>query len=238
MIEQYQKEGSGNENSDADPFTPASAGESLGASPVLSRVLIALLKGVLIREGTPLLWQSLLKLSARVRDYVAVIGLDLLIDETEGFAYLKQKEPIPGGATESALPALIPKRQLGYQVSLLLALIRSKLAQFDAEIGDSRLILSADEIVDQMRVFLPETKNDVRLKERILVHVNRIVEMGFLRKLKGPSKEAERYEVNRILKAFVDAQWLDDFDRRLSEYASLAGLSGDAESGEMTEGVS
>lgn len=234
---EYQKEESGIGNSDVNSFPPASGEEGLGTSPALSRVLIALLKGVLIREGTPLLWQSLLKLSSRVRDYVAVLGLDLLIDETEGFAYLKQKEPVLGVSTESALPALIPKRQLGYQTSLLLVLIRSKLAQFDAESGDSRLILSADEIVDQMRVFLPETKNDVRLKERIMVHVNRIVEMGFLRKLKGASKEAERYEVNRILKAFVDAQWLDDFDRRLSEYASLSGSSGDTENGEMTEGV-
>ena len=87
-----------------------------------------------------------------------------------------------------------------------------------------------------MRVFLPETKNDVRLKERVLVHVNRIVEMGFLRKLKGQSKEAERYEVNRILKAFVDSHWLDDFTRRLSEYAALSGSGGEPETGEMPEG--
>jgi hypothetical protein len=238
MMARYQEEESGKGNSDVDSFPPALGGEGLGASPALSRVLIALLKGVLIREGTPLLWQSLLKLSSRVRDYVTVLGLDLFIDETEGFAYLKQKEPVPGVSADSALPSLIPKRQLGYQVSLLLVLIRSKLAEFDAKSGDSRLILSADDMVDQMRVFLPETKNDVRLKERVLVQVNRIVEMGFLRKLKGQSKEAERYEVNRILKAFVDAQWLDDFDQRLSEYASLSGSPGDAEGGEMPEGGS
>ena len=236
MMARYEEEESVNRSSEVDSSAPALGDGSLGASSDLSRVLIALLKGILMREGTPLLWQSLLRFSSRVRDYVAVLGLDLFIDEAEGFAYLKQKEPVPGVSTDSALPSLIPKRQLGYQVSLLLVLIRSKLAEFDAASGDTRLILSADDIVDQMRVFLPETKNDVRLKERILVHVNRIVEMGFLRKLKGQSKEAERYEVNRILKAFVDAQWLDDFAQRLSEYAALSGSAGEPETGEMPEG--
>jgi hypothetical protein len=40
-------------------------------------------------------------------------------------------------------------------------------------------------------------------------------------------KNAEQsYEVRRILKAFIDGQWLADFDARLAEYSSL--LAGDA----------
>jgi hypothetical protein len=34
--------------------------------------------------------------------------------------------------------------------------------------------------------------------------------------------DARRYEVRRILKAFVDAQWLADFDARLAQYLELA----------------
>jgi hypothetical protein len=42
-----------------------------------------------------------------------------------------------------------------------------------------------------------------------------VIEMGFLRRLAG---QETRYEVRRVLKAFVDAQWLSDFEQRLAGY--------------------
>jgi len=180
----------------------------------LSIVLIALMKGVADRESDPALWQSMIDLQARIRDYVACLGLDLALDDAEGFAYLRQR-PAEEGAAE--LPRLVPRRQLGYQVSLMLALLRKKLAEFDATSGEPRLILGRDDIAEMMRLFLPDTANQVRLNERIDANINRIMDMGFLRRLRGTDN---RFEVRRILKAFVDAQWLADFDRRLADYQS------------------
>ena len=182
----------------------------------LSVVLVALMKGVADREADPALWQSILAIQSRVRDYVACLGLDLVLDEAEGFAYLRQR-PAEEGATE--LPRLVPRRQLGYQVSLMLALLRKKLAEFDATSGEPRLILDRDDIVEMMRLFLPDTANQVQLNARIGTGINQIVDMGFLRRLRGAD---DRFEVRRILKAFVDAQWLADFDRRLAAYQSHA----------------
>jgi hypothetical protein len=180
----------------------------------LSVVVVALMKGIADRESDPVLWQSLIGIQARVRDYVACLGLDLVLDEAEGFAYLRQR-PAEEGATE--LPRLVPRRQLGYQVSLMLALLRKKLAEFDATSGEARLILGRDDIVEMMRVFLAETANQVRLNDKIGADINRVVDMGFLRRLRGTN---DRFEVRRILKAFVDAQWLADFDQRLAAYQS------------------
>jgi hypothetical protein len=109
----------------------------------------------------------------------------------------------------------VPRRQLSYPVSLLLALLRKKLAEFDATSGETRLILERQEIAETMRLFLPETVNEARLMDRIDSHINRTVEMGFLRRLRGQS---DHFEVRRILKAFVDGQWLNEFDQRLDEY--------------------
>jgi hypothetical protein len=180
----------------------------------LSVVVVALMKGIADRESDPVLWQSLIGIQARVRDYVACLGLDLVLDEAEGFAYLRQR-PAEEGATE--LPRLVPRRQLGYQVSLMLALLRKKLAEFDATSGEARLILGRDDIIEMMRVFLAETANQVRLNDKIGADLNRVVDMGFLRRLRGTN---DRFEVRRILKAFVDAQWLADFDQRLAAYQS------------------
>ncbi|MFW5926511.1 MAG: DUF4194 domain-containing protein, partial [Wenzhouxiangella sp.] len=114
------------------------------------------------------------------------------------------------------LPRLVRRRQLSYPVSLLLALIRKKLAEHDAGGGDPRLILSREQIVDLLRVFLPETANEARLMDRIDSHITKVVDLGFLRRLRGTD---DRFEVRRIIASFIDADWLADLDRRLAEYA-------------------
>jgi hypothetical protein len=194
----------------------------------LSTVLVTLMKGVTYRETDPALWQSILQLSARVREYVVVLGLDLVLDEAEGYAYLRQRAVADG---EPELPRLTARRQLGYQVSLIVALLRKKLAEFDARSGDTRLVLGREEIVDLVRVFLPETANEARLMDRLDAHINKIVDLGFLRRLRGVE---DRFEVQRILKAFVDAQWLSDFEERLARYREHAEADVEDRSGEAT----
>jgi hypothetical protein len=182
------------------------------ASHNLSVALVSLMKGVTFAEADPLLWQSLLSLQARIRDHVVVLGLELIVDEAEGFAYLRQRQTSEG---EPETPRLIPRRQLGYPVSLLIALLRKKLAEFDAASGDTRLILGREDIAEMMRVFLPDTVNQARLMDRIDSHINRVIDMGFLRRLAGRD---DQFEVRRVLKAFVDAQWLNGFEQRLAAY--------------------
>ncbi len=192
----------------------------------LSLVLISLMKGVMQAEADAPLWQHLLNLQARVRDYVATLGLDLILDEAEGYAYLKQR---PTRTGEAELPRLIPRRQLSYPVSLLLSLIRKKLAEFDARSGETRLILGRDEIIDLVRTYFADTANTVRLQERIIGNIKKVAEMGFLRLLRGSENQ---YEVSRLLKAYIDAQWLQEFESRLAEYKTYAS----AEAGHEEDG--
>ena len=178
----------------------------------LPPLLIGLFKGVLYQDQSPELWQNLLDLQARVRDYVCVLGLELILDEAEGYAYLRQRAQTDD---EVELPRLVARRQLSYPVSLLLALLRKKLAEHDATGAEPRLILSRGQIVDLLRVFLPDTANEARLMDRIDSHINKVAELGLLRQLRG---QQDQFEVRRILKAFVDAQWLAELDDKLREY--------------------
>lgn len=187
----------------------------------LSILSITLLKGVVYREGDEHLWASLLNLQPRVRDYMAVIGLDLILDEAEGYAFLRSKVEM-GESEVEKIPRLIARRPLSFPVSLLLVLLRKKLAEFDASGGDTRLVLSRDEIADLIRVFLPDSSNEARLIDQIDTHINKIIDLGFLRRLKA-SGSPIGYEVRRILKAFIDAQWLTDFDARLAAYQAQLG---------------
>lgn len=192
----------------------------------LSRLLINLFKGVLYRDDDEIGWQNLLEQQATVRDYILLLGLELIFDEAEGYAYLRQSQP-ENEETKSALPRLIARRQLSYPVSLLLALLRKRLAEFDASSSDDRLIVSRDQIVEMLRLFLPDSNNEVRLIDKIDNHINKVIELGFLRKLRG--QQEPLYEVQRILKAFVDAQWLNEFDQRLAAYAAQLEIEGEQE---------
>ena len=199
-------------------------GPDLGmASPAsatadLSAVLIPLLKGVTYRADDAAQWSSLLHLQGRVRDHVAVLGLELMLDEAEGYAFLRSRPEPEDNALQrpsGKLPRLVARRPLSFPVSLLLALLRKKLAEFDAAGGDTRLILSREQVVELLRVFLPEGSNEARLIDQVDTQLNRIVDLGFVRRLRG---QDQMFEVQRILKAFVDAQWLADFDARLAAY--------------------
>jgi hypothetical protein len=197
----------------------------------LSVLVVSLLKGVIYREGDEGLWNGLFNLQTRIRDYVAVLGLELVFDEAEGYAFLRSRAET-GDEGAQKIPRLVARRPLSFPVSLLLALLRKKLAEFDASGSDTRLVLSRDEIVELIRVFLPENSNETKMIDQVETHLNKIVELGFLRKLKPgavhPGQMAT-YEVRRILKSFVDAQWLADFDARLAAYqAQLEGKAGDS----------
>jgi len=186
------------------------------AEPSLPLALTQLMRGVVYRDTHDRAWRSVLELQPQARDYLATLGLRMVVDEAEGYAFCRQREPDPDDP--DPLPRLIPRRMLSFHVSLLLALLRKKLAEFDALGGETRLILTREQIGEMVRVFLPSTPNEARLTDQIDAHLNKCVELGFLRAVKN-SEQA--YEVRRILKAFVDGQWLADFDDKLAEYLTL-----------------
>ena len=189
------------------------------SEPDVSLAVTQLMKGVVYRDTHEHAWRHLLQLQPQVQAYVAVLGLQVVVDEAEGYAFCRQR-PADETRDEGRRPVAPPHPapSLSFHVSLLLALLRKKLAEFDAQGGDTRLMLTREQIAEMMRVFLPATSNEARLADKIDSYLAKAVDLGFLR----AAKNAESvYEVRRILKAFVDAQWLADFDARLAEYAEL-----------------
>lgn len=205
--------------------TPPSA---LPAVPELSQLMVHLLKGVLYRDDDERLWASLLRLQARVREQSAVLLLDLVLDEAEGHAFLKSRPDPDESDGAPRLPRLVARRPLSYPVSLMLALLRKRLAEFDVGGGDTRLVLTRDDIAELMRVFLPDGTNEARLVDQVDATITKVMDLGYLRRLKatGPAQDRGNFEVRRILKAFVDAQWLAEFDARLGIYRTALSTAG------------
>jgi hypothetical protein len=102
-------------------------------------------------------------------------------------------------------------------VSLLLVLLRKRLAQHDAQGGETKLVLTREQLIDMLRVFLPVGANEAKLEDQMDRHIERVAELGFLRRIK--EGEAAVFEVRRILRAFVNADWLADLEATYREHA-------------------
>lgn len=179
----------------------------------VASAIIRLMQGVIYREADEDTWRTLERAGASVRDHFEAIGVDVVIDEDEGYAYLRSKPDEDG---EEPLPRLVRRRSLTYPVSLLLVLLRKRLVEFETAGGEGRLVLTTEQITEMLRLFQSESTNDARIVDNAETTIKKAAELGFLHLLRGQS---DHWEVRRILKAYVDAQTLADFASKLREYA-------------------
>jgi hypothetical protein len=176
--------------------------------------LIVLLKGILYNHQKDA-WESLLQYEPEVKKYFSPIGLDLYIDKSEGYAYLRQNEPEEG--IEAEVPRLAEKRQLNFFTSLLCVVLRKYLLEQDAQGGTVRAIITQQEIVNRTRTFLPVASDEAKQQEKIIATINKVIDIGFLRKLEDNSNN---YEIHRIIKGFVNADVIDEMLQRLQRHAA------------------
>lgn len=195
----------------------------MSANRVVSRaelnlplVITHLMKGVVYRDTHDPVWQHLVQLVPQVTDYVSVMALVVVVDESEGYAFLRSKPDEPEDDSPP-IPRLIARHALSFHTSLMLALLRKKLAEFDATDDGFRLIVGRDQIVDMMLMFMATSTNEARIVDTVERTIGKVVDLGFLRRL---PKQDDQFEVRRVLKAFVDGQWLSEFDARLADYAA------------------
>ena len=176
----------------------------------LSNAYISLLKGVIIKENKEKIWDTILNYINQIEDYFRQLGLTLKLYEEEGYCYLQQ---IEDDETDNLLK-LVPKVSLSLHLSLLLVSLRKYMLESTAN-GDEKIVISKEEIFIKMKNYLKETSNEIKQEKEITSYIKKVEDMKFIRKLKNSDN---KYEILRLLASFVDAQWLDDLDKRIIEY--------------------
>lgn len=182
----------------------------------VASAIIRLMNGVIYRESDEDTWLTLERSGAGVRGHFETIGVDVVVDQDEGYAFLRSRPEAEG---EEALPRLVRRRTLTYSVSLLLVLLRKRMVEFETSGGEGRLVLTTEQIVEMLRLFQTESTNEARIVDNVESTIKKAAELGFLRQLRG---QADHWEVRRVLKAYVDAETLSDFARKLRVYAGGA----------------
>ena len=176
----------------------------------LSNTYISLLKGIIIKENKEKIWDTILNYRNQIEDYFRQLGLTLKLYEEEGYCYLQQ---IEDDETDNLLK-LVPKVPLSLHLSLLLVSLRKYMLESTAN-GDEKIVISKEEIFVKMKNYLKETSNEIKQEKEITSYIKKVEDMKFIRKLKNSDN---KYEILRLLASFVDAQWLDDLDKRILEY--------------------
>lgn len=179
-------------------------------------VVIKLLKGNVFKNDTDI-WNNLIQYQPAITEYFSRIGIDLFVNENDGYAFLKQIEF--DESSNISLPALVEKRALSYSVTLLCVLLVEKLIEHDVKGGDSPyLVMDRKEIHNSMKLFLPDISNETKTIKDIDANINTLKGYGFLRQLR---KDENKFEVRKILRAKISAEIIQDIKKKVTEYAEL-----------------
>ena len=174
-----------------------------------SPAAIRLLQGVVYHDDTPT-WDLLLRYRSRLEDGFAAVALRLVVDEPEGFAYVRQVDAEQDGelpASYEGLPKLFHRVRLTYDATLLCVLLREELRRFeDEDVDNERCVISTLDLFEQWKAFFTTEHDDLRLRRTLGTALNKLDELKFVRRF---SEEPEEWEVRRILKARLSAAELE-----------------------------
>ena len=177
------------------------------------RTVVRLLKGPVEVTDTNA-WEDILNYQSEINKYLANIGIELIVKRDEGFAYIKQIVD-----DEDRTTGLIPRQQLGFEISVILIILRQMLEEFDSNMDElyaTERFVSADELKERIEIFLPERFNRAKLLSEIDTYINRIVSLGYLKLIKRDN--VNTYQIHRIIKEKVTLDKLQEFKDKLQEY--------------------
>ena len=179
--------------------------------------VIPLMKGVVYRDTHDRAWKQLLQLQPQVRDYVEVLGLQVVIDEAEGYAFLRQRPADEDGDRSAAQADPAPFAVLPRQPAARAAAQEARRVRRPGRRHAADAHPRADRR-DAPRLPAGDEQRGAPASTRSTTHINKADRARL--PARRPRTREPVYEVRRILKAFVDGQWLADFDARLAEYAA------------------
>ena len=167
-------------------------------------------------------WNLLLTYLTPVQEHFARIGLEVRVNEEDGFAYLHQPVVEDEEGQAIVLPRLTRRDRLTYHATLLCVVLREWLDQFEStHLESGKCTITEEQMREQLAPFLPARGDERALQRRMDSAIERLSELGFLKRMPNTEKPAY-FEVRRILKAKIDAEKLAEIKEKLAHYGSAA----------------
>lgn len=180
-------------------------------------VVVKLLQGPLYDESKGL-WNQMLIHQKQINLYLEQMGLELIVEKNDGYAFLRQIELDESGRTIG----LIRRMTLTFEQTLLCVLLREWLDEFETDITDNpSLFITHKDFRDRIEVFFKDQSNKVKLLRELDRYIRDMVKFGFLKPVATENEEddIQQYEVRRILKSRITSDKLEEFKNKLQRYA-------------------
>jgi hypothetical protein len=177
-----------------------------------SKAIVRLLRSTV--ERTSNVWDDIILYQNEIQDYISQIGLELIVKKDEGFAFVKQLED-----SEGKTLGLVTRRQIGFETSIVLVVLRQSLEDFDSNPTQlaSEKFITDTEIKDELELFLQEGYNKLKFQKDLDKYIRSVVELGFLKEISKKENET-KYQIHRIIKEKITLDILQDFQTKLKEY--------------------
>ncbi|MEO1290859.1 MAG: DUF4194 domain-containing protein [Chloroflexota bacterium] len=176
-------------------------------------VLLKLLQSVLSYHDTAI-WDLLMRYRNNVEDYFARMGLQLILNEEDGYAYLEQPR-VDADGRPNRLPRLTRQRPLTFEQTLLAVLLRERLDQHDQQFdGEENLILSTQDIYDMMITFLDNLSDERKSIDQVSRYIKQLMKLGLLRQRK---KGEDKFIVERVIKSRITSDVLSELKQKLMQ---------------------
>ncbi|MCF6402270.1 DUF4194 domain-containing protein [Chitinophaga filiformis] len=179
-------------------------------------VVVKLLKGPVeyVEKGA---WEKLLQYKVELTGFLQQLGLLLVLDEQDGYAFVKHAL----SEDDEAYVSWTQRRSFSYEESIMLVLLREMMAEFEISESASReLIKKRREIKEYAELFFKEGASRIKFLKEIDRLIDKVEESGFLHKMENHEViDEQKFRIRKIIKAKVDSEALDNFQQQLMAHA-------------------
>jgi hypothetical protein len=185
----------------------------------LRHVIVQLIRGPLYQEETEL-WKRLLSNLQDVEAHFHMMGLELVLDEDAGYAFLRnesgdeEEEDAETSEGIAPLPRLMRRTPLAFLPTVLLTELRERLLRHDQSTdGSDHLYLEFKDILEMMRPYCQETGNEQKIEKKVKAAVSRLADLSALRLVANRNEVI--YRVEPILRAKLPIDQIEAIRDRL-----------------------
>jgi hypothetical protein len=164
-------------------------------------------------------WEKLLQYKVELIIFLQQLGLTLVLDEQDGYAFVKHAM----SEDEEAYVSWVQRRSFSYEESIMLVLLREMMAEFEISDSSSReLIKKRREIKEYAELFFKEGASRIRFLKDIDRLIDKVEENGFLQKIENHDLiDEQKFRIRKIIKAKVDSEALELFQQQLLAHQEI-----------------
>lgn len=107
------------------------------------------------------IWRNLLNYEVEVRQHFAILGLEVIIKQDEGYAFIKQYY-----SEDQSINKMTKRVKLPFDVSILLILLRQLLEKHEEDplVTNPNKFITQSQLLEEVEHLLPQSKNVIKVK--------------------------------------------------------------------------